>query len=170
MQRRTLIWSLVAMAIALGAIVLGTRDTPERLIQARIEQLALALTTAPADDEAGKQARIERAFGEAVVDDVMIEIPELSLSRGRAELVSAAKRAVSDPRGLEVTTEAVRVELDPNEREATALLRARVSRPGDELHEDVRQVRLRLAKSGEDWRVTSVAVSAAAEPEPEARP
>jgi hypothetical protein len=171
MRARRLI-PIVLLLAALGlAIALYTRDTPERRIVARVEQLELALSSVPGLDGPGHGARIERVVDEAIASDVVIAIPDFpELSRGSSGLGEVAKRAVRDPRGLEVSAKVLEVVLDSDGNAATAQVRAEVGRPGDELHKDVRHVTLRFARGSGDWRVTGITVAPKTHEEPEARP
>jgi hypothetical protein len=171
MRPRTLI-ILIALVVAVGsAVLLYTRDTPERRMIARVEQLELALSSAPGLDAQRHAERVDRVFDEAIAADVVIAIPDFpELTRGRTGLSYIAKRALSDPRGLDVRALINDLKLDPDGNAATALVRAEIGRPGDELHKDVREVTLRFAKGDGEWRVTSVVVAPKTHEEPEARP
>lgn len=171
MRTRTLITLTLMLAVVGLAIALYFRDSPEQRIRARIDQLELALSTAPELDGPGHGARIERVFSEALASDVVIAIPDFpELNRGSSGPIYVAKRALSDPRGLEVRADVLELTLDADENGATAQVRAVIGRPGDELHKDARQVTLRFARGSGDWRITSVTVAPKTHEEPEARP
>jgi hypothetical protein len=168
--RRSALWLLGACGLA-ALVLYSLGSGSERRIQARIEVLALALESGGAEARGEREARIERAIGEAVSPDVIVKIPDHpELGRGRAGLVELAVRAGDDPRGYQVTPRNLEISLEPGEVAASAKLDAELSRPGDELHKDVRAVTLRLAPAGGAWIIESIEVGARTNAEPEARP
>jgi hypothetical protein len=148
-----------------------SRDTEEQRIRARLEALELALDSPGAEDPALRKVRIERALSDALAEDVLVKIPDQPrLGRGRAGLLELALRAGDDPRGVEVRVAHVEIALGDDRRTARVRLDAELSRPGDELHKDVRNVTLDFESSNGSWRITSVEAGERLRAEPEARP
>lgn len=165
---RRLALGAAALAVA-AAVLLGDGD--ERRIRRQIDAVVLALGAEPSADLAERERRLERALSRAFSDDVRVQIPDYpSIGRGWRELGRIANSAARDGRGIEVRTSALELTMDPDERGATAQLRVELARPGDELHTDVRRVRLRFERRGDEWRATALEVSARTHAEPEARP
>jgi hypothetical protein len=162
----------LALALAIGAgLWLLSRDDDERQIRARIDQIAQAVGSPGGEDPGQHRARVERALGEAVAPDVLAKVTDHpELVRGRAALVELAVRAGADPRGSALRVAHVDVSLAEDRRTARVRLDAELSRPGDELHKDLRSVVLGFESAGGAWRVSSVESTAPLSAEPEARP
>jgi hypothetical protein len=168
--RRRLLVGLGALG-AIGAAALLFADGDERRIRRQLAEAEAALESPANEDPAARWQRVQRALADLVADDVLVRIPEHpEIGRGRAELARVASRAGADPRGLAITARNLEVRFEPARRAALATFSAELSRPGDELHKHVRDVRLRLEQREGGWRVTSVESAPQAQAEPEARP
>jgi hypothetical protein len=169
-SRRTLLFSVAALA-ALGVAALIFVDHDERRIRKQIAALEAALASRPDQDRQARAAHLAQGLSESVAHDVVVEIPDYpELTRGRAGLADVAERAGDDREGLALVARDVEVRFDSERQAASVSLRAELSRPGDELHKDVRDVRLRFERRAGAWLVTSIQVAPRSHEQPEARP
>lgn len=167
--------------LAVGGIILGvvlvaysllSGDTDEELIRARLAQLTTAVRIDKGEDPMARAARVRRAFDETVTRDVVVRIPTLPDSgQGRAALLRVALGATQRYWTGQVKLSDTSVRLDADKRGASVKSEATLTATDSSgLHRQRRHVVLRLTRTHDGWRISSVEVGAPPDPPPEARP
>lgn len=166
-------WGLAAVALGLAGVVLAAAVTqaPDGGVEQLLRGLAADVSALPGEAEAVRRARIEGAVSRALTPDARLQVDELpDLSRPSPALVAALAGLVAP--GEQATVELTHVQVhEEGEGRARAVVDVRLAGdPGRDLHAPHRRLALDLVQVDGTWRITSVAVPAETQAEPEPRP
>ncbi|GAC1352817.1 MAG: hypothetical protein NVS3B20_17700 [Polyangiales bacterium] len=167
-MKPTLRWFVMLVsfvALLTAGWLLLFRKSDAAAIRQRLDRLASAVQVNAADSPLARYARINEAFKDLMVKEVIIEIPELTfLQSGRRELVQVATQAGSVYQRFDVSFSHLEIEVAEGKAfarvGATAGLRATRADGSDE--RDDREVTFLFDKSEGDWKIRSITVSSKA--------
>lgn len=152
----------LGVCIVLYAVFSGSSD--EDAIRKQLDRLEAAVAVTAGDtNPVLRGARVKNAFVELFIQDVTIEIPELSSARsGRIELVGLAAQAPSLYRTASVDLGQLVIKVDEPKLSALAYGDATLTgtRQSGGLEEDKRTVSLRFDKVEGAWLIVAISVSA----------
>ena len=162
---------LLALAVIVASIaiyLLFHRGDANERIRGQLTRLTRAVEVDPGQPESplGRIARIRGEFKELFVENVAIEIPELTaLGSGRTALADAAAQAPMAYAAVKIDLASVRVTLvGEHSADVTAIATLSGTRAGGDPARDVRRVVFRFDEVDGDWRISRVQVAPRDEP------
>ncbi len=171
MNRKIAIAAIVAGA-ALVLFALMHRTSDEDRVKARLDTLAQVVHFDADDNLLLRGARIQRAFADLFVPDVVVRAADLpGSSQGRDGLVALATKPPVPLETAQLDFEHVVVSVDAAHHTARAQADAVVtSTDSAGAHRDRRQAVFRFVDQDGSWRIAAMDVAADEDLPPEARP
>ena len=152
-------WIGAAIALWLAFVVwLLASDSDEEKIRARLDDLALAVSSRNDENLAFRRLRLKSDFEEMLTTDVRLSVPELPLTTGRQELARLAGTAPRFFGELDISIGSTEISIDEATDVATAVSEVTVSGNSGEFRRDTRKVTFTLKEDGGDWLVSRIDV------------
>ena len=153
----------IALGASLVVYALFFAKTEQEQIRSRLQELSASVRRKDArESDAVRSARLRKDFGELFAKDVTLAVPELgSATQGRSALIEFAASAPQEFAELDLSLDALRVQLDESKEHAIAIGQAQLSATRREgtREKETRTVSLRLDKRNGEWRIVDVSVA-----------